>query len=141
MSVRTSGSPWYPTQQLEAEISQANPVSGTIYPVIAGTYVRVISINVWIVWAVTQPNISAVCVVDGQTMIFTFATPGSNVDYFASWVANIDLNNMVLETTDRSRTGRPFLFEGRNVTVGVRSVWAITQPDPLNCRVHWARLD
>jgi len=44
-------------QQPDAVISQANPVSTTLYPVLATNYrVRIITMNAAITWAVTQPT-------------------------------------------------------------------------------------
>lgn len=127
--------------QADATLSQANPVSATLYTVLATTKnVRIISIKTNITWAVTQPTpLEVVVTIDGITMIFWVTNPGSATDYFASVEAGVDETLQTLETTDRLKTGRPFLLEGRSVKVEVRITWAVTQPTPLVCRVKYAK--
>jgi len=128
--------------QADATLSQANPVSATLYTVLATTKnVRIISIKTNITWAVTQPTpLEVVVTIDGITMIFWVTNPGSATDYFASVEAGVDETLQTLETTDRLKTGRPFLLEGRSVKVEVRITWAVTQPTPLVCRVKYAKI-
>ena len=127
--------------QADATLSQTNPVSATLYSVLATTAnVRLISIETDLTWATTQPNpLEVVVTIDGVSTIFSFTNPVSATAYFASLNANAAANAQTLETTDRTATGRPFLLEGRSVKVEVRITWATTQPTPLNVRVKYAK--
>ena len=128
-------------QQADATISQTNPVSTTLYPVLAATAnVRLISIETDITWATTQPTpLEIVVTIDGVSTIFLVANPVSATPYFASLDANATAATQDLETTDRTATGRSFLLEGRSIQVQARITWATTQPTPLNVRVKYAK--
>jgi len=129
-------------QKADATLSQANPVSGTLYTVLATTTkVRIISIEIHITWGVTQPTpLEIVVTIDGVSTIFTVTNPTSGAPYFASLNANAAANAQTLEGTDRTAFGRPFLLEGRSVKIEARITWATTQPTPLVARVKYAKI-
>ena len=122
-------------------ISQANPVSDTLYEVLATTRnVRIISIETDVTWAVTQPDpLHVVVTIDGISTIFRVNNPVSATPYYVSSNAFTAADNQILEVTDRS-TGKSFLIEGRSVRVQIRVTWAVTQPTPLVCRVKYAKV-
>jgi hypothetical protein len=126
--------------QADAAISQANPVSTTLYEVLATTAnVRIISIGAQIDWAVTQPTPMEVLVtIDGQVITFSVANPVSGSGHGAV----IDSNTIIQALVSGSGFAynlRGFLLEGKSVRVQIRITWAITQPTPLTCRVKYAK--
>ena len=128
-------------QQADAAISQANPVSTTLYEVLATTKnVRIISIAAYVTWAVTQPTpLEVVVSIDGITKIYLIINPVSATTYHARPTAISDDNNQTLDSSYFDHQ-RAFLLEGRSVRVQVRVTWAITQPSPLVCRVKYAKI-
>lgn len=129
-------------QQPDATLAQDNPVSTTLYTVLAVTpYARIISIETDITWTITQPTpLEIIVTIDGVSVIFLVANPVSTTKHYASLTALNTMATQVLEATDRCATGRPFLLEGKSVLVQARITWAITQPTPLNARVKYAKM-
>jgi hypothetical protein len=127
--------------QADAVLSQANPVSATLYPVLPTTAnVRVISIETNLTWAVTQPTpLEVVMTIDGNTIIWTQANPVTATPYYARVRAGFTELTQDFEATSSSPQ-RSFMLEGRSVKIEVRVTWAVTQPSPLNCRVKYSRL-
>jgi len=133
-----------PAQRADAVLSQANPVSTTLYEVLPTTRnVRIQSIMAAITWAVTQPTpLDVVVTVDGQTIVYTIANPVTATGYVAVILpsaseANQPLRELNLDNEYRARSLG--LFEGRSVRVQIRITWAVTQPTPLECRVKYAK--
>lgn len=128
-------------QQADAAISQANPVSTTLYTVLAATAnVRIISISATVTWAVTQPNpLEVLVTIDGNTLVFIAANPVSATPYFAVIEPYAPETTQILSNDVNSTRYRAFLLEGRSVQVQVRVTWAVTQPTPLVCRVKYAK--
>jgi hypothetical protein len=134
-------------KQADAVISQANPVSTTLYEVLPTTAnVRITSIAASITWAVTQPNpLEVVVTIDGISMIFIQANPVSATSYFVALFPQYDASGQTMSTTHTTSGAAstllvPFLLEGKSVKVEVRITWATTQPTPLVCRVKYAKL-
>ncbi len=129
-------------QQADAVISQANPVSTTLYTALAtAKNVRVISIIAQIDWAVTQPTpLEIVCTIDGQTLIFAKTNPVSGQDYTPLPIMWAAANSQESVTSTAENRARPFLIEGRSIKIEARVTWAITQPTPLICRVKYATI-
>lgn len=144
MDIEGSGSPnRVPLNQADAAISQANPVSDTVYPVLATTAnVRIIGISANITWGVTQPtNLRVIVTVDGQTYTFTLANPVTATNYLAALRTELTAaNQLLIISTSTPEVDRSFLLEGQSVKVDVAVTWAITQPTPLVCRVRYARI-
>ena len=128
--------------QADAVLSQANPVSATLYQVLATTKnVRIIGFMTNITWATTQPTpLEVIITVDGQTITFVIANPVSATPYydFINKNAAADAQSCTTDINEAQR--RSFLLEGRSVKVEVRITWATTQPTPLVCRVKYAKI-
>ena len=127
-----------PEHQADEVLTQANPVSGTLYEVLATTKnVRVISIGTNITWGVTQPTpLEIVVTVDGQTVIFSKTNPVSATAYEAAFESD---GGTQLSNYNVAVPMRAFLLEGRSVRIQVRITWAVTQPTPLRVRVVYAK--
>jgi hypothetical protein len=123
-------------QQADAVISQANPVSTTLYEILPTTKnVRIISIWGYITWAVTQPTpLEVLVTIDGITKIFIIANPVSGTSYGCRTEGNQADNAQTMVTT-HDEYNKPFMLEGRSVRVQIRITWAVTQPTPLVCRM------
>ena len=131
------------THQADAYLSQANPVSTTIYNVLPTTAnVRIYTINANITWATTQPTpMDIIMTIDGQTLQFRVVNPVTATDYVAVRdYSQVDTNQYAptLAATELNRMPA-FLIEGRSVRIDIRVTWATTQPTPMTCRVKWAR--
>lgn len=125
-------------QQADVAISQANPVSTTLYEVLpTAKNVRVISIYAETTGGTVDP-LDVVVTIDGETITYTVATPGSGTPYFAINRANLGETAQALGTTDLSDRN-PFIREGRSVKVEARVTWTV-QPNPLQCRVKYAMI-
>lgn len=130
-------------RQPDATISQANPVSATLYPVLATTAnAQIISIEADITWAVTQPTpLEVIMTIDGQTIIYLITNPVSAQEYIAAKEEySPPANQLLLARNAGVRLYTPpYLCEGRSIKIEARITWAITQPTPLVCRVKWAK--
>lgn len=142
ISVGGSGSPNKVfVQQADAAISQANPVSTTLYEVLATTKnVRVLSLFAKVTWAVNQPTpLEAVVTIDGQTISYGIDNPVSATNYFACAYGAGAEANQSLNVNDHS-ADRAFILEGRSVRIQARITFAAGAPTPLVCRVKYARI-
>ena len=126
--------------QTDATLSQANPVSTTLYNVLPLTNnVRLISISTEVTWGVTQPTpLDVVITIDGVSVIFTKTNPVSANGYECAFISP-EASTQVMSSGGGYSGARAFLMEGRSVQVDVRITWAVTQPTPLVCRVKWAK--
>jgi hypothetical protein len=133
--------PYTYQHQADAAISQADPVSTTLYEVLATTSnVRIISIEAHISFAAGAPDpLEVVVTIDGQTTIFIRATPATATAYYAKPGEDRDPANQELSATEYAMY-RAFLLEGRSVRVQIRVTWAVNQPTPLVCRVKYAKI-
>ena len=126
--------------QTDAVIAQVNPVSSTLYPVLAATSnCQIIGVSVNVVWTV-QPNpLEVVMIIDGITYTFTIANPVSATNYFPRMFSSSDIPaSQVLGTTDPSFSqGQPYQVEGRSIAISARTTGGTTQA--LNCRVRYAK--
>ena len=129
-----------PKKMPDATLTQNNPVSTTLYEVLPLTSnVRIYSISVAVTWAVTQPTpLEVVLTVDNQTIIYIVGNPVSAQQYAAATQDGASEASQALSVTWFGEY-RAFLMEGRQVRVQVRVTWAVTQPDPLFCRVKYAK--
>lgn len=129
-------------QQPNATISQANPVSATLYEVLATTAnVRIINIGVYLTWAVTQPTpLEIIVTIDGVSFVFKKTNPATDTAYEPFLSVNTAENDQPMATASLYSAYRAFLLEGRSVRVQVRITWAVTQPTPLVCIVKYAKI-
>lgn len=129
-------------QQADAMLSQVNPVSATLYTVLATTRdVRIISLEAAVGFAAGAPDpLEIVLTIDGVTTIFPQALPGNGTPYFAyRTAAGVEAIQAMTNDNDVSlRTTFPIL--GKSVKVQVRVTWAVNQPTPLVCRVKYCKL-
>jgi hypothetical protein len=128
--------------QPDAFISQANPVSAQWYPVLVATAnVRIRSIIATITFVAGAPNpLEARIIIDGQTITYVAAFPGTGNPYEAKPnKQDPDTGQGLYGTVNDVQSPGGFLLEGRSVAVDVRVTWAVNQPSPLVCRVKWAR--
>lgn len=130
--------------QADAVISQANPVSTTLYTVLGTTpNVRILSIAATITWATTQPTpLEIVVTIDGNSLVYGIANPVSGFPYapiHSVLDASTPEANQRLGYPFGGTDFAPFPLEGRSVKVEVRVTWGVTQPTPLVCRVKYAK--
>lgn len=140
--IHGSGTPAkVPAQQADAAISQANPVSTTLYEVLPTTKnVRIISIAANITWATTQPTpLEVVVTIDGISFVFVQPNPVTATNYCAGLSGEKAENAQIFFAAAAADQYRAFMLEGRSVRVQARVTWATTQPTPLVCRVKYAR--
>ncbi len=125
--------------QPDATLSQINPVSETLYPVLAtNTNARIIGIETDVTWAVTQPtNLTVKITIDGNTITHVAGTPISTTNYFC--VIRLSQSNAGQAMGTQQDIVTPFEYEGRSIKIEASITWAVTQPSPLNCRVKWAK--
>jgi len=104
-------------QQTDASLSQANPISGTKYEVLATTRnVRIIGITASVTWTVQPTPLEIHITIDGQAYTFTVTDPVSATKYYARFLSSQTITTQPLVTTDVEVT-RSFLLEGRSVKV------------------------
>jgi len=140
MRINGGFNPVCPLQMPDAVLSQANPVSGVLYPVLPLNYnVRIIGASASIFFALGAPDpLELVITIDGEVFTFTVNTPANSTPYNA-YIAEFANNaSQVLNPASFSST-RAFMLEGRSVSINSRITWAVDQPTPLNCRVKWAQ--
>lgn len=136
---RASSAPLVFQQQADATLTQANPVSGTKYTVLAATSnVRLIGIETHVTWTVQPTPLLCVVTIDGIAYEFSVANPVSTTKYYVSIGMSAAEVNMALEATDRVSTGRPFLLEGRSVKVEIKTTGGTTSE--IYGRVKYAKL-
>ena len=139
------GEPYVPKQQADAVLSQANPVSGTVYSVLPATSnVEVISASVIVTWGVTQPTpLVMIATVDSRVITFTKTNPVSAIPYEPKMTPENDITIAVLIVGSANSTATQLQvlrqLRGRSVQIGVAVTWAVTQPTPLVSRVRYAK--
>lgn len=109
-----------PTQQPDVADAQANPVSGTQYPIIAATAnVRIITISVNCTWTVQPTDLEIHATIDGVLWSFVQANPVNNRWYIAQVVAYAleTAQGMADSGVADPSSQRAFLIEGRNIAV------------------------
>jgi hypothetical protein len=129
-------------QQVDAVLSQANPVSDTVYNVLPATNnVKIETVDLNIIWGVTQPtNLRVIATVDGKTIIHTVANPISATNYHPTVVPQSDEAIQTLTSTYTTLHRSAFdILSGQNVKIDMAVTWAVTQPSPMVCRVKYAK--
>lgn len=127
-----------PKHQADAVISQANPVSATLYEVLATTKnVRIIGFSV-VTTDGTTSLLEVVVTIDGRTLIFLKNNPTSAIVYFPALYSDAAENAGLLAASADNSAAKAFLLEGRSVKIEARITWTV-QPSPLGCRVKWAK--
>lgn len=129
------------TLMADAVLSQASPVSGTKYTVLAITKnCRILSLVVQVTWSV-QPNpLEAHLTIDGIPLIITQANPASATPYAMAQSVAADFLAAVagVFVTVYSAVNVPIQYEGRSVKVEVEITGGTVSL--LECRVKYSRL-
>lgn len=127
-----------PVQQSDATLTQANPVSGTQYEVLATTKnVRIIGMNVVVTWTVQPTPLELHVIIDGKTITFTFTNPVSAQIYTAGNDASKAESAQILTTTANVFLMPAFLREGRSVRVVAETTGGTVQN--LEARVKFTK--
>lgn len=105
-------------QQTDITISQANPVSTTVYPVSgAQQNVKIYLITAFVTGA-GGTDLRVTVVLDGITFIFIIANPGDGTEYYVAIDPNAAANAQDLD--ENLTTGQvmlvPHMLEGRRLT-------------------------
>jgi hypothetical protein len=121
--------------QPDAVLAQANPVSTTLYTVLAATpNVRIYGINTECFWTVQPSPLEIVLTIDGQVITHGIANPATATAYFARRGMDRPEANQELSAVEFQPA---FFIEGRSVRVQARITGGTVQT--LNARVKWAR--
>ena len=138
LSTSGSGKPHYgpPTLQTDATISQANPVSGTKYEVLALTKnCRLIETIVVVTWTVQPTPLEVHITVDGILRSYSIANPVSASGYGVSAIA-YTASGGTLSATYTS-TYKPFIVEGKTIKVEVETTGGTVSN--ISARVVYAK--
>ena len=124
--------------QADAVLNQANPVSGTEYPVLATTNnVRIISIMAQVTWTVQPTPLEAHVYIDGQHLIYDFTDPVSATPYMAFTTSAKTADSGDLGTTDYAQY-RAFFLEGRSIRITIETTGGTSSN--LSAKVKWAKI-
>lgn len=127
----------------DAYLSQANPVSNTVYTILGTTKdVQVESIGLQLTWATTQPtNLRIIGTIDGQTIIHTIAAPVTATPYFPIITPIWNPATQALSTTLSSANEMALkILSGKSVKIDMAVTWDTTQPTPIIGCVKYAVL-
>ena len=120
----------------DATISQANPVSGTPYVVLATTgNARIISISVQSTWTVQPTDLEVHITIDGQNFSFWVANPITAQPYEAVLREVVSLNQSLIAWSTNTAS-RAFLLEGRSILIRAETTGGTVTN--LSCRVKYA---
>jgi len=124
-----------PEYQADAVLSQANPVSGTKYVVLATTKnARIMSIHIVCTWTVQPTPLEVHLTIDGLTITGGFVNPVSTTSYYARHSALAQ--SLYISTADPSAY-MAFLMEGRSIKVEVEITGGTVSN--LSARVKYAK--
>lgn len=137
MPIRSMTYPLVPAHQADAVLSQANPVSGTKYTVLATAYnVRLIEL-VAIVTFTVQPNPLEIHeTIDGVALVWAQGNPASATGYFATSIGGASSTGGGFATA-ATHSSRAFLHEGRTVKIEAETTGGTVQN--LDGRVKYAK--
>lgn len=139
MSLDEKTSVW--TRQVDAVLSQASPVSGTKYTVLATTKnVRIRSIVAQVTWS-GQPNpLEVHLTIDGIPFTVTQTNPVSATPYALAQSVAADFLAAAagVFVTVYSAVNVPIQYEGKSVKVEVETTGGTVSL--LECRVKYARM-
>lgn len=135
---------WYnnqrkpPTAQADEVLNQANPISGTGYPILAQTAnVRIISIAAQCTWTVQPSPLEVHITIDGVPIItHTINNPVSGTWYEAALRAQLAENAQALAGVGTTAPTRAFLYEGRVVAIEAEITGGTVQN--LSARLKYA---
>jgi hypothetical protein len=123
-------------------LNQANPVSGTPYPVLAATEdVMIISIVASVTWTVQPSPIETHVLLDGETITHTQPNPVSGIRYYAVIAPESDETTQGLDLFDDMNFNayhREYVHLGQSAAITAETTGGTVSN--LSCRVKWARL-
>ena len=121
--------------QADAVLDQANPVSGTKYPVLATTRnCRLISISAVCTWTVQPTPLEIHVIIDGITRTFSVTDPVSTTEYTGEiWPPSAEVLTVAAFSISRA-----FLLEGRSISVTVEITGGTVSN--LSARVKYAKI-
>ena len=124
-------------RQDDIVITQANPVSTTVYPVVT---IRG-SVGVHSVYCETTggtvQEMKLHCDTSTGHLDFVITPPVSGTPYYARRDPMTDDDNQLLSAAG-PLPAREFLVRDKFITIGLAVTWTV-QPTPLECRVKWSR--
>jgi len=128
-----------PEHQTDVTLNQANPISGTLYEVLAATpNVRLVMVAVRVTWTVQPTPLEVHITIDGVTYTASYTDPITATDHFLIPIsAGYPYPGMTLVLlTEAIRHGYP-IIEGRNIRVQVETTGGTVSA--LQARVRYAR--
>ena len=128
MRVYNGKNPFVPTLQADAVLSQANPVSATLYQVLAASKnVRLIGMTVYVTWTVQPSPLEVVMTIDGLTRTWLRANPVSLTPYYPLLVPDYSSAAEFMDTAGGTAASKSFLLEARNLRIQVRTTGGTVQ--------------
>lgn len=122
--------------QVDATLAQANPVSGTPYPVLAATEdVMIISAAFRVDWTVQPTPLSLVVTVDGIPITFSQANPATATYYNPRFDPGGAMASQLAAASSLITGG--FIIKGQNIAVEALTTGGTVQN--LYAIIKWAR--
>ena len=126
-------------RQPDAVIAQANPVSGTLYPVLAATEdVSIISISIKVTWTVQPDPLQVHTIIDGNIITYNQANPVSTTNYYPVTIPYANEVNQAMDSGSDLALRTSYPMDGQDVAVSAETTGGTVSN--LTCRVKWARL-
>lgn len=127
-----------PEHQTDATLSQANPISGTKYEVLATTkYVRIIAIAASVTWTLQPSPLQIWITVDGVSIgSIQMNNPVSTTKYYANIGAEDSEATLEIYASARA-IYKAFILEGRSVKIEAETTGGTVQS--LDVRVKYAK--
>lgn len=123
--------------QADATLSQANPVSTTLYTVLDTTKnCRIITAFVSVTWTVQPTPLELVLTIDGQTIIHLVGNPTSAINYELA-MNNSGMTGQPL-AAEGTRTSWAFCYEARSIKIQARTTGGTVSN--LSATVKYAKI-
>jgi len=127
-----------PARQADAVISQANPVSTTLYPVLDARNAVIHSAYVTVTWTVQPTPLDLIVTVDDIAHIHSVANPITTQPYEpASYKYTAATGQLLVSTVDDRLVLMGPIYVGRTVKIEVRTTGGTVSI--LACRVKWSK--
>jgi hypothetical protein len=108
-------------------------------PVLALTDdVRLICVEVVVIWTVQPTSVSIIIDMDGETITHIIASPVSGTYYLAVIIAHNPPNTQGLVAESYTYIARAFTYESQSMSIGARVTGGTVSN--LSCRAKWAKL-
>ena len=125
----------------DAAISQANPVSGTIYPVLAATTspTRILGVVCSVTWTVQPTPLELYIIIDGITFTYAVVNPISTQGYEPRKQGQYAPDGNELVVSPNQISYYPYLMEGKTVSISAETTGGTVSN--ISCRVRYALLE